>query len=225
MTARILDILAPRRGKRAVVLCDGPRPADELLASCLDDDDLFICTDAAGRPYSGLPRPPDIVIGDFDTLGSHPADDDVTRFVHDEAQNTTDSEKALNHASLEGCVDAVLLGALGGLIDHTLANAALPERFSWLLSVVLATDRDITIRMSAGDRAAWLLPEGSILSLNPIGPGARGVSLQGVRWPLTGADLPWAGPSTISNHVVAPEVTLSVSGGSLLASVRRDVPT
>ena len=222
MTTRILEILAPRRGRRAVVLCDGPRPADATIASCLADGDLFICTDAAGRPYEDLPRPPDVVIGDFDTLGPPPADAGGVAFIHDAAQNTTDSEKALNHASAQDVADAVVLGALGGLLDHSLANASLPERYSWMLPVTLVSDTDVTVRVAAGDRIRWALPEGTVISLTPVGAGARGVDLQGVRWPLDGAELVWAGPSTISNQVVAPETTLSVAGGSLLVTVRLD---
>ena len=219
--AHILDILAPRRGRRAVVLCDGPPPAAETLASCLHHDDLFIATDAAGQPFNKLSRPPDVVIGDFDTLGTPPDDNSTTQFIHAIGQNTTDSEKALDHAAQAGCVDALVLGALGGLFDHSLSNAALPERFSWLLNVILVSDDDVTIRVAAGDQGFWDLPPQTLISLTPVGPGARGVDFDGVRWPLKGADLSWAGASTISNHVVDTPTRLSVSGGSLLFTVRK----
>jgi len=60
--------LFPKKGPRAVVLCDGPPPEDDLLRYWLNGADLFICADAAGHPYDHLPRIPDVVIGDFDSL-------------------------------------------------------------------------------------------------------------------------------------------------------------
>lgn len=219
--AEALAIITPKTGRRAVVLCDGVPPSAALLAAGLVKADLFVCADAAGRPHDRLPRRPDAVIGDFDTLGPPPADDGL-RYLHDLDQDTTDAEKALEFALAEGCDEAVLLGAGGGHLDHVLANCALLERFAGRLDVALADDFGVTLRVGAGRDRAWQMPPGSTLSLNALGRGAAGVRLSGVSWPLDGAELAWGGRTAVSNRVVASPVRLSCTLGALLVTLRVD---
>ena len=121
----------PKQGRRAVVLCDGPPPSEAVLAYWLDGADLFVCADAAGHPYDHLPRVPDVVIGDFDSLsGRVLAGRGGPRFLRVDDPYTTDSEKALLYVCDAGCEEAVLLGATGWRLDHTLFNVQLLERFS-----------------------------------------------------------------------------------------------
>ena len=69
MAAMVLEQLEHEvAGARAVVLCDGPAPPADVMSRWLRDAEAFICTDAAGWPYTQLPRRPDLVIGDFDSL-------------------------------------------------------------------------------------------------------------------------------------------------------------
>ena len=129
----------PKKGPRAVVLCDGPPPDGSLLTYWLRGADLFVCADAAGHPYDHLPRVPDVVIGDFDSLAGRILDTrGGPRFLQVDAQNTTDSEKALLYCVEVGMVEAILLGATGWRLDHTLYNCALLERFADRLRLCIA---------------------------------------------------------------------------------------
>ncbi len=218
--------LFPRRGKRAVILCDGPPPPRGVLAYWLEGADLFLCADRAGYPYDHLPKRPDVVIGDFDTLaGDLPEAPDRSRFIHCAEQDTTDSEKALLHAQGAGCVEAVLLGATGWLLDHTLFNCSLPERFAGRLAICLASARDTTIRLGPGECLSLEIPQGTGFSLMPLVGPVTGVRLDGAAFPLRGGRIEIAGgPAPISNRVIAPPLALSIAEGSLLVSVRHQDP-
>jgi len=215
-------ILLPKRGRRAVVLADGDPPPARLLAAHLALADLFLCADAAGRPYATLPRLPDAIVGDLDTLGAGVRDvpDGVT-VLRDVHEDTTDAEKALAFALNNGCPEAVLLGAGGGLLDHALHNALLPERWAGRLRLLLADAGTAAVRVGAGESFAWDLPPGTALSLLPLPGGARGVACEGVRYFLRDAVVDGGGAATISNEVVAGPVRLTVGEGSLLLIVRR----
>ena len=72
---------------------------------------------------------PDIVIGDFDSISSH-----EIKWITEKAVETrrfppekdqTDFELALDHAMKIGCKEIQVFGALGGRMDHTLANISL----------------------------------------------------------------------------------------------------
>lgn len=215
-------ILLPKRGRRAVVLADGEPPPPRLLAAHLALADLFLCTDAAGRPYAALPRLPDAIVGDLDTLGAGVSEvpPGVT-VARDARQDTTDAEKALAFALDDGCREAVLLGAGGGLLDHALHNALLPERWAGRLRLLLADAGTAAVRVGAGEPCAWDLPRGATFSLLPLPGGARGVACDGVRYPLRDAAVDGRGPATVSNEVAGGPVRLSVGEGSLLLIVRR----
>lgn len=220
--AGILALLPPVPGRLAVVLCDGEAPSPGLLAACLARADLFLCADRAGWPHAELPRRPDLVVGDFDTLGAPPPDSDIP-YEHDPDQDTTDAEKAVLRAAAAGCGRVLLLGADGGHRDHDLANLALPERFAAGPDVVLVGDRGVSLRPAPGADLVLDLPAGTVVSLNPCGR-VKGVALAGVRWPLHGADLDWGGPTAVSNRVDAPPLRLRCASGPLLLTIRAGMP-
>ena len=108
-----MDRVFPSRGRRALLLCDGTPPPGPLLNLCLRGAEIFVCTDAAGRPYHGLPRRPDLVIGDFDTLDRAAPRDAGVRFLHVPEQDSCDAEKALAWIEAEGHGEVLVLGAGG----------------------------------------------------------------------------------------------------------------
>ena len=212
-----------KKGKRAVVLCDGPPPPDPLLDYWLTGADLFICADAAGHPYDYLPRIPDVVIGDFDSLAGRLIDGkDGPKFLQVVDQYTTDSEKALLYAADQDCEEAVLLGATGWRLDHTLFNVQLLERFADRLRVCLASHRADAVRLGPGDQVSWDLPDGVGFSLIPLSGDVTGVTIEGSLFPLLGDTLTPGGPATISNEVTMSPLLLSVGNGSLLVTVDRE---
>jgi thiamine pyrophosphokinase len=213
----------PKRGRRAVVLCDGPPPSDEVLAYWLAGADLFVCADAAGHPYDHLPRTPDVVIGDFDSLsGRVLAGRGGPRFLQVDDSYTTDSEKALLYVCDEGFEEAVLLGATGWRLDHTLFNVQLLERFSDRLRMCLSGYLSDCVRLGPGSREAWALPAGTHFSLLPLAGEARGVTIEGAAYPLLNETLGAVGPTAVSNVVTMSPLLLSVGSGSVLALIDRE---
>jgi len=212
-----------KRGPRAVVLCDGPPPPADVLAYWLAGADLFVCTDAAGHPYDHLPRLPDVVIGDFDSLsGRVLAGRGGPRFLRVDDAYTTDSEKALLYVADAGYEEVVLLGATGWRLDHTLLNILLLERFGGRLRMCVASHSADGVRVGPGAHESWALPAGTRFSLLPLAGEARGVTLEGAAYPLLNETLGAAGPTAISNVVAMSPLLLSVSSGSLLALVERE---
>jgi len=194
-----------------------------VLNYWLNGADLFICTDAAGHPYDHLPRLPEVVIGDFDSLAGRILDSSQgTRFLQVEDQYTTDSEKALIFAADQGMEEAILLGAVGGRLDHTLHNCQLLERFADQLRICLAGPEADWVRLSTGAKESWHLPTGTGFSLSPILGPVTGVTLDGAAYPLLGEDLQPGGMATLSNIVLVSPLLISVGQGSLLIAVKRE---
>ena len=212
-----------QKGRRAVVLCDGPPPPPELLSYWLTGAELFICTDAAGHPYTHLPRMPDIVIGDFDSLAGRILDGrDGPRFLEVADQHTTDSEKALLYLVDEGFAEVVLMGATGWRLDHTLFNVHLLERFADEVSICLVGHRADTVRLAADTRVSWELQPGIRFSVMPLCGPVTKVTIEGAEYPLLGETLVPGGQATIGNRVMMSPLLISVGDGSMLVSVDRE---
>ena len=213
-----------KRGPRAVVLCNGPQPPDELLRYWLGGAEIFVCADAGGHPYDHLPRQPDIVIGDFDSLAGRILDGrSGPRLLQVDDQYTTDSEKALLYLIDNEVEEVVLLGATGWRLDHTLFNCTLLERYAAQLRICIAGHRADTVRLGPGARISWLLPTRTRFSLLPLNGPTTGVTLEGAYYPLLDETLTVGGPALLSNEVTMSPLLISVGKGSMLVSVEREL--
>ncbi len=213
----------PKQGPRAVVLCNGPPPSDFLLQYWLTGADIFVCTDAAGHPYDNLPRVPEIVIGDFDSLAGRILDGrDGPRFLQVDDQFTSDSEKALLFLAERGIGEVVMMGAMGWRLDHTLHNCHLLERFADKVKICIAGHKADIVRLGPDTQVSWKLTPGTRFSLLPLSGEVTGVTLEGAMYPLLGDTLNLMGPAAISNRVTMSPLLISVGKGSLLATVDRE---
>ncbi len=214
----------PRKGLRAVVLCDGPPPEDDVLRYWLNGAEIFVCTDAAGHPYDHLPRIPDVVIGDFDSLsGRILAGRGGPRYLQVDDQFTTDSEKALLFLHENGVEEVILLGATGWRLDHTLFNCHLMERFAGKLRVCIAGHHADTVRLGTGSQVSWHIPTGTKFSIMPLAGPVTAVTIEGAMFPILGETIEPGGPATISNRVTMSPLLISVGTGSLLVAVDREI--
>jgi thiamine pyrophosphokinase len=215
----------PKKGRRAVVLCDGPPPAPEVLVYWLGGADLFLATDAAGHPYDDLPVPPQVVIGDFDALaGRVLGGRGGPVFLRVDDQETTDSEKALLFALDQGCEEAVLLGAVGWRLDHTLYNTALLERFADRLRLAIAGEYADGVRLAPRETVSWSLVLGTRFSLLPLAGSSRGVTVEGAEYPLLNGEIGPQGAAAISNVVRFDPLLIRAGDGPLLVLVDREGP-
>jgi len=216
----------PKKGPRAVVLCDGPPPAPGVLEYWLSGADLFVCTDAAGHPYDELPVPPQVVIGDFDSLAGRVLDGRAgPKFLRVDEQETTDSEKALLYLLDQGFEEAVLVGAVGWRLDHTLYNTLLLERYANRLRLALAGQYADGVRLAPGQTVSWSLDLGTNFSLIPLLGRSRGVTVDGAKYPLLDGELGIAGAAGISNLVAYDPLLIRAGDGPLLVLVNREGPT
>ena len=101
--------------KTCCVFCAG---GFDALAEPLEDA-FVIAADGGLKHLQQLNIPPDVIIGDFDSLGYTPKDARVFPVEKDD----TDSMLAVRHGLREGCRRFILYGSLDGpRLDHTVAN-------------------------------------------------------------------------------------------------------
>ena len=102
---------------------------------------------------------------------------------HPVAKDATDLELALDAARARGVERIVVIGGHGGRLDHFLANALVLTAPALEHVRVEARIGDATV-VVVRDRVELLGAVGDLCSLLPIGGVARGVTTEGLRFPL-----------------------------------------
>lgn len=205
--------------KRAVIFANGEMSDPAAIRNLLRPDDWIVAADGGTLHASSCGVRPQLIIGDLDSLPHDmkaKLESQGTEFiVHPAAKDETDLELALLHVVAHGVRSVLLLGALGGRLDQTLANIQLLARPELnLLEIQVADGRqvaqlvwdELTVHGTAGD----------LVSLIPLGGDARGVSTSGLRWPLKGETLYFGRARGVSNEMVDDEAQIRLTAGKLL---------
>jgi len=185
----------------------------DTLHAPIGPEDFVIAADGGLRHTEKLGLTPDVVLGDFDSLGFAPAGANVFPVEKDD----TDAMLAVRRGLELGYREFILYGSLDGpRLDHTVANFQTLQflcdhgAFGILAGVntMAAVVKNGTLVFPAGC-------EGNV-SVFCLGPDARGVTLKGLYYPLEKGTLTPGFPLGVSNHFTGPEAEISVEAGSLL---------
>ena len=185
-------------------LCPHPAPGDYVIAADRGFDSLLA--------YGVMP---DLAVGDFDSLGHQPNHPNVIRLPAE--KDDTDMVFALRKGLEQGYRRFLLLGGVGGRLEHTLGNL---ELLDWL--AIHGAQGFL-----AGEKtAATCIRDGSSLTFPPDLSGylsvfcnsgtAEGVTLEGLKYPLTDYTLTSGFPLGVSNQFLGGSARVSVKKGSLL---------
>lgn len=189
-----------------------------------DPSDYILAADGGLIHLQKLGLQPHGIIGDFDSLGYVPQGAQVFPVEKDD----TDSMLAVRKGLELGYRRFELYGALDGArLDHTVANLQTlgflarhgAEGYLVGLTYMAAVLRNGTFRF----------PETAtgILSLFCLGQDARGVTLEGLQYPLEKGVLTADFPLGVSNHFLGRAARITVEDGTLLAlyDVENGFPT
>lgn len=162
------------------------------------ETDFYLYCDGGLYHRSGLGAAPDLIVGDFD---SHPRPElPVETLVLPREKDDTDMVFAAREALRRGFRDFLLLGALGGRLDHSLANLGLLSLLRRQGGRGRMMDERTEVEL-VGAEGAWVEPDCRYFSLLAPG-GARGVQVEGARYPLQDGTLTWDYPYGVSNEVL-----------------------
>ena len=180
--------------------------------------DFIIAADGGLAHAQALGLTPNEILGDFDSLGYTPEGSRVFPVEKDD----TDAMLAVRRGLRLGYREFILYGSVdGGRLDHTVANFQTLQFLAdhgargmligkeWLITLV----QEECLSFPSG-------MEGHI-SIFCLGGAARGVTLQGLYYPLTDGELSPGFPLGVSNHFTHEPARIRVEAGSILVMWER----
>ena len=197
---------------------------DRGLPAEKQEDVLLIAADGGLTHLENAGLAPDVVIGDFDSLGYTPEEaGDTSGKEHPEVitlpveKDDTDMEAAIRFAWDHGCRAFELYGASGDRPDHFLANLQLLARISRLGGDARLIAPGYTVYALTNDRLVLKGKAGTTFSVFTMEKEAGGVNISGsVQYPLKNALLTNDRSLGVSNQMTGPEAVVEVADGTLL---------
>ncbi len=186
---------------------------------CPSVNDLVIAADGGLKYALASGVKPDVVLGDFDSLGDIPSDGDYEILTFPPEKDYTDLMLATEEGFNRGARTFYLLGATGGRMDHTLANIQVVANLTrrGCKVYLVGTDYWITA-VHNGDLQLSSELKGyfSLYSFSEI---CKGVSVKGAKYEVDDFTLRQDDPRAISNEFVGKFCSVSVEEGTLLLCV------
>lgn len=157
---------------------------------------------------------PDLALGDFDSLGYVPDGVSVKAFPPE--KDASDMELALEEAVAQGADAVEVYGALGGRLDHMLANLQLLAAFAERGLVVRAVgdDSQIAFLVGPGELRAEGEP-GAIVSVFSLTDVSTGVTEEGLKYALDRVVLSNRTSWGLSNEFTDISARIAVAAGTL----------
>ena len=183
------------------------------LAAPIGAGDYLLAADGGARHLSRLGLAPGGIIGDFDSLGFVPAGAEVFPVEKDD----TDAMLAARKGLELGYREFIIYGGLDGpRLDHTIANFQTLQFLADHGAAAYLVGRDYIITVVKNGALSFAAGKEGILSVFCLGPDARGVTLEGLYYPLENGRLTSGFPLGVSNHFTGAEARIEVRDGSLL---------
>lgn len=185
-----------------------------------DNYDFIICADGGANHAYEMGIIPDYILGDLDSANNkvveYYKDNGVKFEKFPSKKNETDTELCIYLANKLKARHIDFIGALGGRVDHMLANINLlyyvrkmqivPRIIDEKIIMYILIDEDMVITGEIGDT----------VSLIPVNGDAKGITLKGLEYPLDNYDMKYGQPIGISNVMLKESCKISVHKGSLL---------
>ena len=183
------------------------------LALPVEPEDYILAADGGLRHLQSLSLEPDGILGDFDSLGYVPTGAKVFPVEKDD----TDSMLAARQGLALGYREFVIYGGLDGTrLDHTVANFQTLQFLADHGAEGYLVGKDYMVTVVKNGAIGFPERAEGIVSVFCLGRDARGVTLEGLQYPLSDGVLTSGFPLGVSNHFVGKDSEISVKDGSLL---------
>lgn len=201
--------------KRRCIIIGGARISDyPYIRSILRENDYYIFCDSGLVHLDLLGVTPDLIVGDFDSIENPHMD--IETIVLPCEKDDTDTFFAAKEGLRRGFQDYLLIGVIGGRLDHSLGNVSilmyLKEQNA--NGVILDDYSQMEIVL---DKPVYVDDSWSYFSLLCLDGTAEGITVENAKYPLNDGVITSGYAYGISNEVIPGKTAvIQVRKGSLL---------
>jgi thiamine pyrophosphokinase len=159
---------------------------------------------------------PSVLMGDFDSIDPHLLDRwERAGIPHMrcEDQDHTDLEKAIRFAISRGAKDIVILNALGGRMDHTLANIFFLKKYVQRSLRMVICDGTQYIECLHNETRELIAPAGSYCGF--FGMPRATVTSKGLKYEMKNFPIRLGGQESVANEFCSNTAKIAVRGTCL----------
>lgn len=185
------------------------------LDFCPTERDFVIAADGGYGVLTQAGIRPQLVVGDFDSLGTIPEEENTV--VLPTVKDVTDTWAAIELGKERGFKRFYLYGCTGGRFEHTLAN---------IQTVAHVTEQGMECRLYSENQVITAI-SGSTMTFDANHTGffslfahtdiCKGVTIRGMKYELEDAQLTNRFPLGVSNEFLGKESSVTVKEGIAIA--------
>lgn len=200
--------------KRCIIVGGADIGNYEYIRKQLSYDDFLIFCDSGLRHMDKLQVSPSLIVGDFDSHENPCLD--VETIVLPCEKDDTDTVYAVKEAVKRGFCTFLLIGGVGGRLDHTLGNVSILLYLDSIGRKGTIID-DYSEMEIVSSIPVHISDDYSFFSILNITGCAKGVTIKNAKYPLEDAEITCEYQYGISNEVIPGKTAIiSVCEGKLL---------
>ena len=185
-------------------------------------DDLCIAADQGYHTAKALGERIDLLLGDFDSIGSVPGDEGMEIQRVPAEKDYTDTQLAVEIALERGADEIIIIGGLSGRLDHTLSTLAILEDLNARGVYCTVTDGQNRVRYMKSTSTLIARSPYKYLSLIAADEVVKGVDIEGCKYPLKKATLRRSHQFAVSNEITGNVAFIAVKKGGVFIIESRD---
>lgn len=209
---------------RCVIIAAAPYNSKELnfIKSEINENDFILCADGGFEKAEKIGIIPDLVIGDMDSNRKDiPLTINTIRLPI--KKDDTDSMTCIKKSIELGFKEIIVLGGLGGRLDHSFANiSALLYAKNKNINITLK-NHNIEVKILSNEFYVLNNKIGYTVSIFPFACLHTRLTLDGFEYSLKNSILNADNPIGISNVIINATATISVHKGNILVFILKEV--
>ncbi len=201
---------------KCLIILNGRCDDSSFIKELALKNDYIICADGGYSYAMRCGIKPDLVVGDFDSCDA-PQGDNILKYPIE--KDVTDCELAIEQAIAKGYKRITLACALGGRLDHTLANLLLC--FSYQSKADIIVEDENCVIMSLFQKRLLGDYMGKTFSIIPV--STCEITISGVYYPISCRKVSLGDTLTVSNIVTEKEAYAELNSGKALLIINKNI--
>ena len=199
---------------KILILLDGEKPGISFLQS--QKYDKLFCADGAGNYLFANGVTPDVLMGDMDSIDKqvleYYEENNVSILRAKREKDETDGQLLVDRALEAMPEEIIIMGGLGGRLDHTLGNLQLLLRCERQGVLASCLSEQEEVRISTG-KVVLLGDGGDLVSVIPMMPDTV-LTTKGMKYEVRGLLLPQDTPIGVSNEMTREMSEVIIESGA-----------